>query len=301
MSVVVIGSLNMDLVIRTDKMPKIGETLNGSDFFTACGGKGANQAAAVSKLGSDVTMIGNVGNDEFGTRLIDTMRSYNVKVDCIKRVDTSTGVAMIVVVNGDNFIVLDNGANYTLDENYIESMEVEIKKHKIMILQLEVKLEVVKKSIEIAKKYGIKVILNPAPATKLPDELLKDVDILILNETEIEIILDREMHKIEDYKNGIFALEEKGIKSVILTLGSKGVMYNNNGTICSKDAYKVEAVDTTSAGDSFIGGFVSKILNGETIEKSIDYAIAVSALTVTRPGAMDSIPAREEVEDFLGK
>ncbi len=299
MSVVVIGSLNMDLVIRTDKMPKIGETLNGSNFVTACGGKGANQAVAVSKLKSDVTMIGNVGRDEFGKRLIKTMTSYGVNVDCIKQVDTSTGVAMIVVANTDNFIILDNGANYTLDESAIESLEDEIKKHKIMILQLEVKLEVVKKSMEIAKRHGIKVILNPAPAIKLPNDLLSGVDILILNETEIETLLGKEMLSFEDYKNGVKELEEKGIESVILTLGSKGVIFNSRGTVCAKEAYRVNAVDTTSAGDSFIGGFVSKVLTGENIENSIEYAMAVAAVTVTRNGAMDSIPTREEVADFL--
>lgn len=295
MPVVVIGSLNMDICISTDRMPKIGETMNGKDFFNSCGGKGANQAVSVANQNCDTTLIGAIGDDDFGKHLIKKLNAHNVNTDYIKVSKDNTGTAVIVLVDSDNFIVINNGANYDLSPDDIKNLEDVIKKHDIMVLQLETRLETVTEAIKIGHKNGLKIVLNPAPCVKLEKELLSLVDYVVLNETEMQLILDKELETDQDYKNSVTELKKLGVKNPILTLGEKGVMFLEDDVVVLKPAKKVHAVDTTSAGDAFIGGFVSRLSEGYDVSSAIDFAIAVSAITVTRKGAMDSIPLYDEV------
>lgn len=299
MSVVVVGSINMDICISTDRIPKIGETLNGRDFFNSCGGKGANQAVAIANQQCKTTLIGAVGSDDIGQQLINNLKKHNVNTDNIKVSKENSGTAMIVLVESDNFIVINNGANYDLNiEDIIQNEDI-IKEHNIMVAQLENKLETIEEAIKIANKNGLKIILNPAPAIKLKKEILQMVDYLVLNETEIQVIVDKNVESDDDYKNYLLLLVELGVKNPILTLGEKGVMFIQDNKIVHKPAKRVVAVDTTSAGDAFIGGLASQLSKGIPLDEAIDFAICVSAITVTRKGATGSIPTLEEVEDFI--
>lgn len=300
--IVVVGSINMDLVVSTPRVPVMGETVLGSGFAIVPGGKGANQAVAVARLGGDVHMVGCTGNDVFGNALIQNLSSDNIKVENIKVIDgCATGVAMIVVKDGDNFIVVDPGANAKLTPKMIEALENEIKDSFIVIIQLEIPLETVEKAVEIAKKHSVKVLLNPAPAAHLSDQLLAKVDIFTPNESECEIITGIAINNIEDAKSAVEWLRKKGVSQVLVTLGENGVLYNRGGTIVHKPVPDVEVVDTTAAGDSFSGALAVALSEGKDIDSSVDFANIVGTLSVMKKGAQTSIPYRCEVEAFEKK
>ena len=293
-NILVIGSINIDLVIHTDILPKLGETLHGNNFMTAYGGKGANQAVAVAKLYGKTDMIGAVGHDEFGKLLKGNLEANHVRTEGVKIADTNSGVAVITVCGGDNHIILDGGANNEVSPAWIDANLHLIKDADIVIFQLEIPMETIIYAAKKAKAYGCKVLLNPAPAAKLPEELLAYTDIIVPNEHEAAIITG-----YENEEEALKALYDNGKRNVIITLGGKGCIYNDGTAIKTQKPFKVKAVDSTAAGDSFIGGYCSALCEGKTMEEAIRFATAVSAITVSRSGASVSIPTREEVDAFM--
>ncbi len=293
--ILTIGSLNADLTIHCDRMPKLGETLNGSNFSVNCGGKGANQAIAVSKLGGESVLFGAVGNDSNGKMLLENLENNRVDFKGIIKENISTGTASITVVNGDNFIILDKGANGEITAEIIKENEAVIKECEFLCLQLEIPVEAVLKSAKTARKYGKTVVLNPAPFCDLPEEIYSYIDIFIPNEHEAKLMTDIEISDEDSAERAIKAIKSKGIKTVIITLGDKGCVYNDGEKTVMHPAIKVNAVDTTSAGDSFIGALVTKLSKGEELKNAIEYATKVSSITVTRYGASCSIPFESEV------
>lgn len=297
----VIGSLNMDLVVNVDNMPKKGQTLIGSDFKEVPGGKGANQAVAMARLGGDVTMIGKVGTDSFGQTLIDALKNDNVNTTYVHKEDGPTGVAMITVdKNAENSIVVAPGANFKVKENDIDKNIDAIKNSDIVVVQLETPLETIKYALKSAKKLGKYTILNPAPAVKLEDSIIENVDLLTPNETELEILSGVSINCEDDILKAAQTMIEKGVKELIVTLGSKGSLYINKETSMFKKSYKVDAVDTTAAGDSYTGALSVAFSKGENIDVAMDFASRVGALCVTKEGAQSSLPTLEEVERFRG-
>ena len=299
----VIRSLNMDMTAKVENLPKLGETIFSNEFYESCGGKGANQAVAMSKLGMTTEMIGMVGNDSQGDRLINNLIKHNVKADNIIKSNDLTGRAIITVdKRGNNSIIVIPGCNFKITEEDIQNKIEVIAENDIIVLQNEIPSEVVEYTLVKAKELGKTTILNPAPARKLNDKIYKNIDYLILNETEMEKIFDIGIHD-KVYIGQIFhKKKECNIKNIILTLGENGsVLFDENDNVKKYDAYEVEAVDTTAAGDSFVGAFALKICEKNDPNEAIKYATAVSAIVVTRQGAQDSIPSLEEIKEFIGK
>ena len=297
----VIGSLNMDMTVKVEELPKLGETIFGDDFYESCGGKGANQAVAISKLGMETEMIGMVGKDSQGEKLIQNLNKYGIKSDNIIKSDDLTGRAIITVdKKGDNNIIVIPGSNFKITKEYIQEKQDVIASSDVVILQNEIPFETVEFSLLKAKELGKITIFNPAPARQLSEKIFKNTDYLILNETEMEEIFGIGIND-KVYIGRIFhKKKECGIRNVILTLGDNGsVLFSEDDNIKKYDAYEVKAVDTTAAGDSFIGAFTMKICETGDADKAIKYATAVSAIVVTRQGAQDSIPTREEIEKFI--
>lgn len=297
----VIGSLNMDMTVKVEELPKLGETIFGNDFYESCGGKGANQAVAVSKLGMKTEMIGMVGKDSQGEKLIQNLNKYGIISDNVIKSDELTGRAIITVdKKGDNNIIVIPGSNFKITKEHIQDKQDVIASSDVVILQNEIPSETVEFSLLKAKELGKITIFNPAPARKLSGEIFKNTDYLILNETEMEEIFEIKFND-EEYTEKISSKKkEYGIKNIILTLGDKGsILFSEDNNIKKYDVYKVKAVDTTAAGDSFIGAFTMKICEIGNPDEAIKYATAVSAIVVTRQGAQDSIPTREEIEKFI--
>ena len=297
----VIGSLNMDMTVKVEELPKLGETIFGDDFYESCGGKGANQAVAISKLGMETEMIGMVGKDSQGEKLIQNLVDNGVKADNVIKSDELTGRAIITVdKNGDNNIIVIAGSNFKITENDIQNKINVIAENDVVILQNEIPLSVVEFCLLKAKELGKITVFNPAPATKLNDRIFHNTDYLILNETEMEEIFEIKISDEGYIEKMLCKKEENGIKNIILTLGDNGsVLFSEDDNIKKYDAYEVKAIDTTAAGDSFIGAFTMKICETGDADKAIKYATAVSAIVVTRQGAQDSIPTREEIEKFI--
>lgn len=299
--VLIIGSLNMDLVIEAPKLPVIGETLLGSGFITTQGGKGANQAVAMGRLGGNVAMLGCVGGDEFGRQLILNLQNNNVNVEMIKTLtDVSSGVAVITVVGGNNCIIVNPGANGFVSPEMVQAHEEEIKGSAMIVMQMEIPYESVVKATTLAKQNNVKVLLNPAPARPLPDELLKMVDIITPNETECEIITGIKINSIDDARTAVRYLMNKGISQVLVTLGKDGVVYNSKDTIIHQLPPETKAVDTTAAGDSFTAAIALKLTLGDDIDTAVRFANQVGALTVSKKGAQASLPTLAEVNQVFG-
>lgn len=298
----VIGSLNMDLVVKVDTMPKAGQTLIGSNFKEVPGGKGANQAVAMARLGGNVSMIGKVGNDGFGQTLINALKNDNVNTKYIGIEDGPTGVALITVdKNAENSIVVAPGANFKVAVEDIDNNIDAIKNSDIVVVQLEAPLETIKYGLKKAKEAGKYTILNPAPAVVLEDEIIANVDLLTPNETELEILSGIEINNEDDIKRASKIMIDKGVKELIVTLGSKGSLYINEEKSMFKPAYKVNAVDTTAAGDSYTGALSVAFANYKNIEEAMDFASIVGALSVMKEGAQSSLPTLKDVENFRGE
>lgn len=297
MNIVVIGSINTDLVINTNRFPKIGETVSGNGFSVNCGGKGANQAIAAAKLGGNVTFIGAVGNDENGNISIANLNKSGVNTENIKRTNVNTGVAVITVCNGDNSIILDSGANDLVSTDIIDKNKDIILGADVVVMQLEIPIETVSYAASIARSGGVKVILNPAPVKEMPLELLKNTDVLILNETEAEFITKIYPDTNEKRTKCIEELRKLGVDTIILTLGGDGSLYTDKDDIKYQKAYKTTVVDTTAAGDTFIGAFCMRM--NENIDYAIKYSTVASSITVSRAGASKSIPTESEVYELM--
>ncbi len=295
MKILVIGSANGDMVITTDKMPALGETVQGRDFGINAGGKGLNQAVAIAKLGGDVSFLGLVGKDASGKMLTDTMSAYGVRFMGKALDDCTTGIAVITVVGADNFIVLDAGANGKMTPEFIEENAELLDAADYIVLQLEIPLETIRKICRMAKARNATVILNPAPYKQLPEEIYTLVDYLIPNEYEACDLTGIMPDSRENCIAAVRRLQALGTPNIIITLGAQGCVYNRGEDILFCPAQKTAAVDTTSAGDSFIGALTVKLSEGADMSEAICFATKVAAITVSRKGAARSIPYRTEI------
>ncbi len=286
-NIFVIGSLNMDLVINCPYVPVAGETLCGSDFMTNGGGKGANQSVACAKLGGTVYHCGVVGKDSFGDTLIKNLRESGVNVDHIRQVNSvSTGIAMIIVSEGNNRIILDKGANAHLTCEDIDRALKNASEGDIYLTQLENPIDVIGYGLQKAKEKGLYTILNPAPASKDIIPYLHAVDLITPNETELELLGGKEI------------LFKQGIKTILTTLGSKGFEIAIEAQSTVFPCPKVTAVDTTAAGDTLCGGLAAGLAQGKTLEESAKFGSTAASIACTRRGAQQSIPSVKEVLDL---
>lgn len=295
--ILVIGSANADLVIHSSKMPLLGQTLTGSQFQVNAGGKGLNQTVAIAKLGGDVSFLGAVGDDGNGAMLLNCLEENGAVFKGLRMENTPTGVALITVVNCDNFILLDPGANGKLTPEIIQENAHIIAKSDYCVLQLEIPMDTICKVCQIAKANGTKIVLNPAPYQTLPDVLYGQIDYLIPNEHEAFDMTGICLDSDENCIKAVQTLRQKGIQNVIITLGEKGCVYNDGEEIVFCPAQKVTPVDTTSAGDSFVGAVVTKLQAGCSISQAVRYGTKVAAITISRPGAAKSIPFAREVPE----
>ncbi|MBP1924475.1 ribokinase [Sedimentibacter acidaminivorans] len=291
--VVVIGSINVDMVFTSSIRPNAGETVLGQNFYTIPGGKGANQAVAASKLGSSSYMIGCVGSDGNGDFSIQNLKEMNVDITCIEKINSvPTGVANIVVAEGDNSIIVVPGSNYKLTKEIINKNKYVIQDADIVLIQLEIPVEVVEYTVELCKKYNIKVMLNPAPALKLSDNLIQNSTYITPNEHELKIIFGKDNSENTD------DILRQYPNKLIVTMGSKGVKYFDGEEIRIIPAYKVDILDTTGAGDTFNGGLASALVRGENLEEAIKFANKAAALSITKLGAQSGMPTLEQLENL---
>lgn len=295
----VLGSINMDMVAKVPYMPVNGETLTADKYYVNPGGKGANQAVAIAKLGGKVAMIGKVGSDETGDALKANLKNMGVDESMVTRAEVPSGIAMIIVEGGDNRIILYKGANHAVTKADVDEGLKNAKPGDALVMQLEIPLEIVAYAAAVAKEKGMLVVLNPAPAVPLDADLLKNVDIIAPNESETEILtrvsLDSDVHIALAVKK----LYQLGVKRVIITMGSRGAVVTDGQTITPIEPRKVKAVDTTSAGDTFVGATVLRYLDGDTLEDAARFASVASSITITREGAAQSIPTLDEVKKVI--
>ena len=296
--IIVLGSCNTDMVIKSDRIPVPGETILGGTFMMNSGGKGANQAVAAARLGGNVTFIAKTGNDLFGRQAVQQYREEGIDTQFIVSDPTlPSGVALITVdKTGENCIVVAMGANNSLVPADFSKAEDELKSAEVILMQLETPMATIEYTAKLANASGVKVILNPAPAQSLSDSLLSDLYMLILNETEAELISGIKVSNFDDARRSADAICKKGVKKVIITMGSQGALLKDECEQVEVSAHKVNAVDTTAAGDTFCGAIAVAIAEGKTLEEGLRFATKCSAVTVTKMGAQSSIPTRKEVE-----
>lgn len=295
--IIVIGSCNTDMVIKADRLPVPGETVIGGTFFMNPGGKGANQAVAAARLGGKVSFISKTGNDVFGKQSVELYNTEGINTNYIfSDEENPSGIALITVdSHGENCIVVASGANASLSKADIESARAEIESGDIVLMQLEIPIETVEYAAELANKNNIKVILNPAPARALSDKLLKSTYIITPNESEAEILSGIKVKDMDSAKKAAKVIHDKGPSMVVITLGAKGSLIFDKGEYHFIEACKVDAVDTTAAGDTFSGTLCVGLSEGKSIIESVKLATNACALTVTRMGAQSSIPYRKEL------
>lgn len=294
---VVVGSSNTDMVIRTGRFPAPGETVFGNRFFMARGGKGANQAVAAARLGAKVTFVAKVGDDVFGREAVSGLRAEGIDTDFISvDPDSASGIAMVLVdEKGENCITVASGANGALCPADVDQAVTQIQTAKVLLMQLETPVPTVEYAAAVGRRAGMTVILNPAPAQKLPDSLLAAVDIITPNETEAEILSGVRITDPGGAEQAARILRAKGVGTVIITLGSRGA-YIQSGTVSKTvPAEKVTPVDTTAAGDTFNGALAVGLVNGLSVEASVEFAGRAAAISVTRVGAQESAPYLHEV------
>ncbi len=281
----IVGSINTDLVIKSPKMPQKGETLTGSGFFTAHGGKGANQAVAAARLGGDVTMCGCVGRDDFGASALQALEADGVDVSHIRKVDAPTGTAVIIVTEGDNRIILDKGANARLTKEDVDGVLSTAKEGDIYLTQLENPIDVIGYGLARAREKKMYVVLNPAPAVCDIKPYLRYCNLLTPNETETELLGGKES-----------LLKE--VETLLITLGSKGFSIVDSNGETTYPCAKIQPVDTTAAGDTLCGGLCAYLAEGKSLVEAAKFGSRAATLACTRQGAQPSIPTREELENL---
>lgn len=295
--VAVVGSLNMDLVAHVPRQPLPGETLSGRSFATLPGGKGANQAVALARLGAEVAMIGCVGDDDYGRTLCANLEREGInQVGVLVSRTQPSGVAMILVDDASqNSIVVIPGSNAELVPAALGLFHELLHEARLVVCQLEVPLETVRHTLQLARQFGAATILNAAPARELPQEVLALVDWLVVNELEAATLSGLAVNNPDDAQQAARRLLEQGCRNVLVTLGAQGVVAAVGGELRHYPAQKVNAVDTTGAGDTFVGGFGAALAGGETPDAAIRFGQAAAAIAVTRAGAQSAIPHRDEI------
>ena len=300
--IVVIGSLNMDLLVKTGRMPSAGETLQGQEFHTIPGGKGANQALSAARLGGNVAMLGRVGRDRFGEALSQGLAADGVDISHLLVDDTApTGVALIVIeANGENRIILVGGANLQTSPADVLALEDVLRQASLLIMQFEIPMPVIEAVLQIAQRSGVPVLLNAAPAYALAKEMLAMIAYLVVNEHEAAVLSGIAVTDVESARQAALTLQQQGAGLVIITLGALGALAVGAQAQEYAPAFPIQAVDTTAAGDAFIGGLaVSLLQTGLSLADRLRFANAAGALAALRLGAQSSLPTRAEVEKFL--
>jgi ribokinase len=294
--IVVVGSFNADLVTYLQRLPSPGETVHGHRFTTGPGGKGSNQAVAAARLGSQVTFIGRVGQDALAEIGLTLWKTQGIDSSCVERdADHATGVAVIFVEDsGQNVIVVTLGANDALSPADIDRAEAAIASADFLLTQLETNLDTVSHALKVARRHGVRTMLNPAPARELPADLLANVDYLTPNEHELAIMGGR--GAVEDAARSLLQRDDQ---TLIVTLGAKGAQWITRSGSGIVPAYPVDVVDTVGAGDAFCAGLAVALAEGKPLEEALRFANATGAMSVTRPGAASSMPQRQEVDAFL--
>jgi len=300
-TIVVVGSSNTDMVIKTKQIPAPGETVLGGTFFMNAGGKGANQAVATARLGGNVIFICKIGDDIFGMQAVQLFNNEGINTSFILTdVDHPSGVALITVdEHGENCIVVASGANAALHPQDLQQAIAAIEQADILLLQLEIPIKTVEHIVAVAAGKKIKVVLNPAPACTLSDELLKNVFIITPNETEAEKLTGIKVIDLKTAEQAAKILKSKGVEMIIITLGASGALLHYEDKVTHIRGYKVEAVDTTAAGDIFNGALVVKLAEGKSIDEAVQLACKAAAISVTRLGAQASAPYKEELESLI--
>ncbi|EPF6158599.1 ribokinase [Citrobacter sedlakii] len=300
---VVLGSINADHILNLETFPAPGETVTGNHYQVAFGGKGANQAVAAGRSGANIAFIACTGDDDIGSSIRQQLASDNINVDPVSVIDGEpTGVALIFVNGeGENVIGIHAGANAALSPARVEAQRERIAEASALLMQLESPIDSVLAAANIAHENHTTVVLNPAPARVLSDELLALVDIITPNETEAEKLTGIRVENDEDAAKAALVLHKKGIDTVLITLGSRGVWASVKGEGQRVPGFKVEAVDTIAAGDTFNGALIAALLEDKALSNAIRFAHAAAAIAVTRKGAQPSVPWREEIEAFLGQ
>lgn len=301
--ILVVGSSNTDLILKVPDIPKPGETVLGTEFLTAPGGKGANQAVAAARTGGEVSFIAAVGDDDYGRNSMEGYRLDGIDTSHIKVCgNVPSGIALINVSSGgENAITVAPGANHRLEPEDLRAAEEAFRQADILLVQLEIPYETVYEAIKIASSYDLLIILNPAPAGDLPDKILQDVDILTPNETEAEKLTGIPAASDEGAAEACSYLHGKGVKKVILTMGAKGAYLSDpgNGIRQSVPGFSMKAVDTTAAGDVFNGALAVSLNEGAGLPAAVRFAHAAAALSIGKIGAQPSIPSRNEIDRFL--
>ena len=300
--IVVVGSVNADMVVKSDRIPAPGETVTGGDFVMAAGGKGANQAVAAARLGAKVTLVAKIGQDMFGDQAVENYRTEGIDTDLILRdPDSHTGVALILVDNaGENLISVASGANHHLLPADVEQAAERIRTADAVLLQLEIPIDTVRHTARLAAEAGVPVVLDPAPAPSEPldRELLAQVTYLTPNESEAQRLTGVEVVDERSARTAAAKLLDAGAQNVIITLGSKGALAAAPGRTVFVPGYPVDASDSTAAGDAFNGALATALARGLSIDEAVGEACLVGALSVTRLGAQPSLPTAAEVQSF---
>ena len=301
--ITVIGSSNVDLIMKMKRLPEKGETVTDAEFMQVYGGKGANQAVAAARAGGEVSFISAVGNDAYTPKMLDNYREDGIETDAIfQEPDIPSGHALVMIgEGGENLISVAPGANYRLTPERIDEVAETIEESDLILMQFEIPADTIQRVMEIANRLDIPVIWNYAPALPFPRNKVGKTDILIVNELEAGYLSGHSAASGLDVEEAAQKLHQMGIDRVIITLGKRGVFaLAEEGTV-TVPAFEVDAVDTTSAGDVFCGCFSVALLEGQSLEESIRFANAASAICVTRMGAQPSVPTREEIDAFLNK
>jgi len=301
MKIIVFGSINMDLTAYVPKLPSPGETLLGSSYITVPGGKGNNQAVACARLGADVQMIGRVGDDIFGKQVLQIVSAEKVDVSqVIADKEKGTGLAVILVdTQAENSIAVISGANWALNEQDVARAEQCLDGASALLLQLEVPLEANLSIASTAKKKGIKVILDPAPATKLPQQIYANIDFITPNEIETESLVGIRPQNVEDASRAATILHRQGVQNVIIKMGAKGVYFSTGEQKGFIEPFKVHSIDSVAAGDAFNAGLAVAIAEGKSIQDAVRWGAAAGALATTKKGALPSMPYRDELLGLL--
>jgi len=302
--IVVIGSSNIDLIMKLDWLPRRGETITGGVFMQTFGGKGANQAVAAARSGGDVAFVNCVGDDPYGAQIIANMKSAGIKTEYVfVEPGVASGTALIMIGNeGDNCIAVAPGANFRLEKAHIDRAQELIQNAEMVVFQYEIRPDTLEYAIETAAAAGRKIMFNMAPVRAISEACLSKVDTLVVNESEAEFLVGFAVEGEDKVRQAAGLLLDKGIRRVIITLGSQGACVAEPGQSYQfVPAFNVKAVDTTAAGDVFCGALAAALVEGKPLKDGVRFANAAAAISVTRLGAQPSVPTRDEVDRFLSE